>query len=154
MGFSRQEYWSGLPFPPPGHLPDPGIKPRSSNPGLLYRMRILYYLSYQGSPTREERKDKKLQDIGNNWQRQQWVLPNKSFCVVTKLCPTLYNPIDCSPPGSSVHGISQARMLEWVAISFSRALSLPRNRIRVPCIGRQFFTIEPPAQPQCSLYKN
>ena len=38
-------------------------------------------------------------------------------CSVAQLCPTLYNPLDCSPPGSSVHGISQARILEWVAIS-------------------------------------
>ena len=39
--------------------------------------------------------------------------------VVTQSCPTLYYPMDCSPPGSSVHRISQARILEWVAISFS-----------------------------------
>ena len=42
-------------------------------------------------------------------------------CLVTKLCPTLCDPMGCSPPGSSVHGISQARTLEWVAISFSNA---------------------------------
>ena len=41
-------------------------------------------------------------------------------CLVAKSRPTLYNPMDCSPPDSSVHGISQARILEWVAISFSR----------------------------------
>ena len=41
--------------------------------------------------------------------------------LVTQLCPTLCDPMDCSLPGSSVHGISQARILEWVAISFSRA---------------------------------
>ena len=40
-------------------------------------------------------------------------------CSVTQLCPALCNPVDCSPPGSSVDGISQARILEWVAISFS-----------------------------------
>ena len=46
-----------------------------------------------------------------------------TMCVlVTKLCPTLCNPMDCSPPGSSVHGILQARILEWVAIPFSRDL--------------------------------
>ena len=42
--------------------------------------------------------------------------------LVTKLCPTLYDPMDCSLPGSSVHGISQARILEWVAICFYRCL--------------------------------
>ena len=41
-------------------------------------------------------------------------------CARTLSCPTLYTPLDCSPPGFSVHGISQARILEWVAISFSR----------------------------------
>ena len=41
---------------------------------------------------------------------------------VAQLCPTLCDPVDCSPPGSSVHGILQARILEWVAISFSRVL--------------------------------
>ena len=45
--------------------------------------------------------------------------------VVTQSCPTLYYPMDCSPPGSSVHRISQARILEWVAISFSRGSSWP-----------------------------
>ena len=44
-------------------------------------------------------------------------------CSVAKLCPTLCDPMDCSLPGSSVHGISQARILEWVALSFSRGSS-------------------------------
>ena len=43
--------------------------------------------------------------------------------LVTKLCPTLYYPMDYSPPGSSVHGIPQARILEWVAIPFPRGSS-------------------------------
>ena len=46
--------------------------------------------------------------------------------LVTKLCPTLHNPMDCSPPGSSDHGILQARILEWVAISFSQGFSTLR----------------------------
>ena len=46
----------------------------------------------------------------------------KSESEVTQLCPTLRDPMDCSPPGSSVHGIVQARVLEWVAISFSSFL--------------------------------
>ena len=47
--------------------------------------------------------------------------------LVTQSCPTLCNPMDYSPPGSSVHGILQARMLECVAIPFSRGSSLPRD---------------------------
>ena len=48
-------------------------------------------------------------------------------CLVAKLCPTLFDPMDCDPPGSSVHGISAARILEWIAISFSRASCPPRD---------------------------
>ena len=48
-------------------------------------------------------------------------------CLVAKSCPTLRDPMDCSPPGSSVHGISQARILEWVAIPFSRGSPRPRD---------------------------
>ena len=62
LGFSRQEHWSGLPFPSPMH---------------------------------------------------------ESESEVTQLCPTPSYPMDCSPPGSSVHGIFQARVLEWGAIAFS-----------------------------------
>ena len=47
--------------------------------------------------------------------------------LVTQSCPTLCDPMDCSPPGSSVHGILQARILEWVATSFSRGSSRPRD---------------------------
>ena len=47
--------------------------------------------------------------------------------LVAQSCPTLCDPMDCTLPGSSVHGISQARLLEWVAISFSRGSSWPRN---------------------------
>ena len=49
------------------------------------------------------------------------------LCLVTQSCPTLYNPMDGSPPGSSVHGILQARILEWVAIPSSRGSSPPRD---------------------------
>ena len=65
LGFSRLEYWSGLPFPSPMH---------------------------------------------------------ESESEVTQACLTLCDSVDCSPPGSFVHGILQARILEWVAISFSRGI--------------------------------
>ena len=55
---------------------------------------------------------------------------------VAQLCRTLCNCMDCSPPGSSVHGISQLRILEWVAISSSRGSSRPTDRTHVSCIGR------------------
>ena len=49
------------------------------------------------------------------------------LCLVAQSYPTLCDPIDCSPPGSSVHGILQARILEWIATSFSRGSSQPRD---------------------------
>jgi len=52
--------------------------------------------------------------------------------------------MDCSPPGSSVHGISQARILEWVAISFSRGSSQHRDQTAPPALAGGFFTAEPP----------
>ena len=60
---------------------------------------------------------------------------------VTQSCPTLSDPMDCSLPGSSVHGIFQARVLEWVVISFSRGSSQPRDRTQVSCIACRRFTI-------------
>ena len=56
-------------------------------------------------------------------------------------CPTLCNPMDCSLSGSSVHGIFQARVLEWIAIFFSRGSPWPRNRTRVSCIAGRRFTV-------------
>ena len=58
---------------------------------------------------------------------------------VAQSCPTLYDPMDCNPPGSYVHRISQARILEWVAIPFSRGSSQPRDQTQVSCIADGFF---------------
>ena len=83
VGFSRQEYWSGVPLP---------------SPILMFRM-----------------------------------------CLVTQSCLTLCDPIECNPPGFPVHGVLHARIVERVAIPFSRRSSLPRNRTRVSyisCIGK------------------
>ena len=72
MGFPRQEYWSGLPFPTPGDLPDPGIQ--SVSPALAG---VLFTTEPPGKP-----------------------LPDVQFSSVTQSCPTLCDPIDSSPPGS------------------------------------------------------
>ena len=60
---------------------------------------------------------------------------------VAQSCPTLCNPVDCSLPGFSVHGILQARVLEWVAISFSRGSSQPRDRTQVFHNGGRCFNL-------------
>ena len=64
-------------------------------------------------------------------------------CVVAQSSPTLCNPTDCGLPGSSVRGISQARILDWVAISFSRGSSWPRDQTRVSCTGRWILYHQP-----------
>ena len=69
-------------------------------------------------------------------------MPAKSL----QSCPTLCDPMDCSPPGSSVHGILQAGLLEWVAMPSSRGSSWPRDQTRISCgscTAGVFFTAEP-----------
>ena len=60
-------------------------------------------------------------------------------CSVAKSCPTPCDPMDCSPPGSSVYGIFWARILEWVAVSSSRGSSRPRDQTCISCIGRRIL---------------
>ena len=90
MGFSGQEYWGGLPCPPPGDIPNPGTEPESlTSPALAVTCFTTSIVCV-------------------------------CVCVlVAQSCPTLCNPVDCSPPGSFVPGILQARILGWVAIAFT-----------------------------------
>ena len=66
--------------------------------------------------------------------------PHKTEVLVAQSCPTLCEPKDCSPPSSSVHGILQARILEWVAMPSSRGSSQSRDQITSPALERGFFT--------------
>ena len=72
---------------------------------------------------------------------------SQDYCVwnvkvlVAQSCPTLCDPMDCSLPGSSVYWILQARILELVAIPFSRGSSRPRDWTHVSCIAGRFFTV-------------
>ena len=66
-----------------------------------------------------------------------WVSENE----VAQLCPTLCEAMDCSLPDSSIHGIFQSRLLEWVVISFSQGSSRPRDQTWVSCIVSRHFTI-------------
>ena len=80
----------------------------------------------------------------SQWDMELGLMSVSPFPVVrvkvAQLCLTLCDPMDCSPPGSSVHGILQARILEWVAIPFSRGSYQPRNPTRVSCFAGGFFT--------------
>ena len=76
-----------------------------------------------------------------------WALTEDYVFAVTKLCPILYYPIDCSLPNSSAHGISQARILKQVAISFFRGSSQHRDQTHVTYKTGGFFSTEPPGKP-------
>ena len=80
----------------------------------------------------------------------------KSESEVAQSCPTLHDPMVCSLPGSSIHGIFQARVLEWGAMPFSRGFSSPQGLN--PCLlqllyCRPFFTTEPPEKQERKEYK-
>ena len=70
-----------------------------------------------------------------------WSEKNKVKSLVTQSCLALCNPMDCSPPGTSLHGILQARILDWIAIPFSRASSQSRDGTQVSYTAGRFFTI-------------
>ena len=78
-----------------------------------------------------------------HWEQGREVNPKplRKCVLVAQSCLTFCDPMNCSLPGSSVHGIFQARILEWVAISFSRGSSQPRVQTWVSCIAGRFFTI-------------
>ena len=196
MGFSRQEYYSGLPFPPSGDLPHPGIKPTSlMSPALAgafvttsatWEALLLVLPISQSSqkwkarkPKDTNSKDQTLESRNREgWHTDledqtecsaQWnlvcfiIIPVSVFLLPTwtevkfccsnllslevfiacacmhaellQLCSTLCDPMNSSPLGSSVHGISQARILEWVTITFSRGSSWPRDQTCVKCVS-------------------
>ena len=89
------------------------------------------------------------QPLTGNLEAEMVVAMRASIGVVMhdQSSPTLCNPRDCSPPGSSVHGIFQARILEWVTISYSRGSAQPRDQTQVSCVAGGFFTIKPPGKP-------
>ena len=82
----------------------------------------------------------KDQALGKNSTKlTDQVVPVVAVVLLFSRVPALWNPVDGSPPGSSLHGISQARILEWIAVSFSRGFSLSRDQTCISCIGRQFL---------------
>ena len=86
-------------------------------------------------------------------------LPVEVKMLVAQSCLTLCDPMDCSPPGSSVHGTLQARILEWIAVLSSRGSSRPRDRARisyVSCFVWQVgsLPLAPHRKPQLSLVRS
>ena len=90
-------------------------------------------------------KDLQTNKAQSSWKRREkpceWIEEEVKWSEVAQSCPTLFDPMDYSLPGSSIHGIFQARILEWVAISFARGSSRPRDRTRISRIAGRRFTI-------------
>ena len=81
------------------------------------------------------------------WKLTTWSEESES---VAQSCPTVCDLVDCSPPGSSVHGILQARILEWVTIPFSKGSSQPRDQTHISCIEYSLPS-EPPGKPPLAI---
>ena len=111
LGFSRQEHWSGLPFPSPMHKSEKWkwkwSRVRPSATPWTQPTRLLHPWGFPGNST----------GVGCHFLLQ--CMKVKSGSEVAQSCPTFSDPMDCSLPGSSVHGIFQARVLVWGAIAFS-----------------------------------
>ena len=98
-----------------------------------------------------ERTEREVVDFrrGKGTKGKWWVKKDKGKMLVAQLCLTLCDPMDCSPPGSSVHGILQARILQWLAISFSRGSSPPRDQTLI-----WFQADSLPSEPPGTLQKD
>ena len=86
-------------------------------------------------------ESRKLKDYLRTLHTTESYLISESESEVTQSCLTVCDPMDCSPPGSSDHGILPARILEWVAMSFSRGSSQPRDRTQVSRIEGRCFNL-------------
>jgi len=135
-GISRKEYWSGLPCPPPGDLPHQG----SNLCFLLWRQILYCWATWEAHMYMCACVDMcvcLLIYIHTHTHTHTHIYTYISVCAHS--CPSLCDSRDYSPPGSSVHGIFQARILESITISCSTGFSRPRDQTRisrVSCIGR------------------
>ena len=125
---------------------------RGYNNSYLWNLHAYwFYLSYSKSTCQHPfmiKKKKNSPESGHGGNKH-------AVYSVAQSCLTLHNPQDDSPPGFSVHGIFQARVLGWVAISYSRGSSWPRNRTCVSFISTlagEFFTTVPPGKPIERIY--
>ena len=161
MVFPREEYWSGLPFPPPGDLPKPGIKPTS--PALAGRF---FTTEPLGKPLIAKYKDSNPGSFSLFVSQALFLRKVETYCSgldhykvallhisegpcasVAQSFPTLCNPMGCSPPGSSSMGFS--RQEYWNGLPFPSPEDLPDPGIkpRSPELAGRFFTTEPPGKP-------
>ena len=126
----------------------PGIAVTSINKSYFFLLHRI-----QGSvPLGESVRLSKLPWTGLEVRRRIRSEPARELTLVKLLSPVrLCDPMDCSPPGSSLHGILQARVLEWVAIPFSRGSSDPGIEPGSPALQADALTSEPPGKPELTL---
>ena len=103
------------------------------------RFSLMIQLKQAPSSTPPQHVSTVLSSLFNICSSFQFLLFIVCTRSVAQSCLTFCDPMDCGPPGSSNYGISQARKLEGVAISFSRQSSRPRDQTRISCIGRQIL---------------
>ena len=125
----------------------------SQSSSLLFINIMLYLTSFtviSGHP-----KEPLLRHHQFVFEKRQNLNSNRKVCMLSRhqSYPTLCNPTDYSPPGSSDRGILQARILQKVAISTSRGSFWPRDQTRGPCVAGRFCTTEPPGKPQKDVLK-
>ena len=106
---------------------------QGSRVDLPYCGQTLYWLSHQGRHYISYR-------ITIQWFTSFKAYTPVIVVLVAQSCLTFWDPTDCSPPGSSIHGSLQSRILQWMAIPFSRRSSWPRAQTQISCIAGRFFT--------------
>ena len=162
MEFSRQEYWSGLPFPSPEELSNPGIKLWSS---ALQADSLLFEL--QGSLLK---KKKKYEALAPEQGHEPWTLRLKVWCsndwtiqamytllhrpsvLVAQSCLTLCNPMDCSTLGSSVHGNSRQEQWSGLPLSSPKFCLTQGLNLGIPHCSQISLLTEAPGKPNKFLF--
>ena len=162
MEFSRQEYWSGLPFPSPEELSNPGIKLWSS---ALQADSLLFEL--QGSLLK---KKKKYEALAPEQGHEPWTLRLKVWCsndwtiqamytllhrpsvLVAQSCLTLCNPMDCSTLGSSVHGNSRQEQWNGLPLSSPKFCLTQGLNLGIPHCSQISLLTEAPGKPNKFLF--
>ena len=122
-GFSRQGCWSGLPFPSPVVIQWTWLYTVLNSDPDLYLENVCHFIYIY-----------------------------ICCCLVAKSCLTLLHPMGCSLPGLSVHGISQAKIWEWVALSFSRVYSWPRDPMYASCVAGDSLSLSHQGSPLIYVY--
>ena len=119
--------------------------PGSSVHGI-FQARILEWVDMPSFRDLPDPGSNPVSCVSLHWQADSLLLshlgsPIRALSEVAQLCPTLCDPMDCTLPGSSVHGIFQAIVLEWIAISFPKGSSQPRDQTCVSRIINRRFTV-------------